>query len=84
MFTCDLGGSLNRIVHMYNYEDFDARDTARHGAAATPAWAEFVAASRAHLEGQASTTCTMLQHHAAALCTTLLEVLTTGCTERWL
>lgn len=52
MFTCDLGGSLNRLVHLYHYEDYDARDAARKAAAGTPEWRDFVDTSRQHLEQQ--------------------------------
>jgi hypothetical protein len=52
MFTCDLGGSLNRLVHLYHYEDYDSRDAARKAAASTPEWRDFVDTSRQHLEQQ--------------------------------
>lgn len=38
MFSCDTGGALNRVVHFYHYEDFDARDAARLAAAGNSEW----------------------------------------------
>lgn len=51
-FTCDTGGDLNKVTHMYSYRDLDAREEARQAASANPAWAEFVAKSRAHVVHQ--------------------------------
>jgi hypothetical protein len=53
-FTCDTGGALNRVVHLYYYEDLGARDSVRRAAAADPAWRAYVAASRAHVAAQRS------------------------------
>ena len=43
MFTCDTGGVLNRVVHLYHYNDFDHRDKVRSlvhwRPAAGPFWA---------------------------------------------
>lgn len=56
MFTCDTGGALNRVIHLYHYNDFDQRDLARRAAASTPAWSsEFIPNSREYVTHQEST-----------------------------
>lgn len=52
MFTCDVGGGLNRVVHFYHYKDFDQRDAMRAAAAKDPRWSAFVAESRKHVAAQ--------------------------------
>ena len=55
MFTCDTGGTLNRVLHFYHYDDFDQRDAARRAAAKTPAWSEkFLPTSRQWVSHQES------------------------------
>jgi NIPSNAP len=55
MFTCDTGGTLNRVIHLYHYNDFDQRDLARRAAANTPAWSsEFIPRSREYVAHQES------------------------------
>ena len=55
MFTCDTGGTLNRVIHLYHYNDFDQRDATRKTAANTPAWSsEFIPKSREYVAHQES------------------------------
>jgi len=55
MFTCDTGGALNRVIHLYHYKDFDQRDLLRRTAASTPAWSsEFIPKSREYVAHQES------------------------------
>lgn len=56
MFTCDTGGTLNRVLHFYHYDNFDQRDAARRVAAKTAAWSEeFLPSSRQYVSHQEST-----------------------------
>ena len=55
MFSTDTGDTLNRVVHMYHYPDWESRDAARRKAAQTAAWAtEFIPASREFVTHQRS------------------------------
>jgi hypothetical protein len=46
---------LNRVVHLYDYADFDARDECRRGAAASHAWQnEYLPISRNTVQDQSS------------------------------
>lgn len=54
MFTCDLGGTLNRVVHLYHYNDFDERDSTRRAAAQDPQWKQYVHDSRNFVAHQES------------------------------
>ena len=38
MFTCDTGGLLSRVVHLYHYNDFDHRDKHRAMTATNKEW----------------------------------------------
>ena len=53
MFTPDVGGELNKVVHFYAYESMGAREAARAAAAANADWAAYVDAGRHHLQKQA-------------------------------
>ncbi|GAB4816440.1 hypothetical protein N2152v2_003486 [Parachlorella kessleri] len=56
MFTCDTGGVLNRVVHLYHYRDFDHRDKHRAMSAANHDWQDgYLAHSRPCLLQQEST-----------------------------
>ena len=56
MFVCDTGGTLNRVLHFYHYDNFDQRDAARRTAAKTPAWSsDFLPKSRQYVSHQEST-----------------------------
>lgn len=55
MFTCDTGGTLNRVIHFYSYKDLAERDAARMGAAADEQWQqEYLARSRLTVAHQTS------------------------------
>lgn len=38
MFTCDAGGTMNRVVHFYHYEHLDQRDAIRAKLAGNEQW----------------------------------------------
>ena len=40
MFTCDTGGVLNRVLHLYWYSHYGQRDAARAAAAQSAEWQE--------------------------------------------
>ncbi|MEW5308020.1 MAG: hypothetical protein WDW38_000011 [Sanguina aurantia] len=54
MFTCDVGGSLLKVTHLYGYKDFDERDEVRAVAAANPEWTAYVKHSRQFISHQES------------------------------
>lgn len=55
MFTCDTGGVLNRVVHLYHYDNFAHRDKHRAMSAANKEWQEeYLAFSRPCLLSQES------------------------------
>jgi hypothetical protein len=51
-FTCDTGGELNRVTHLYAYADMAERAAVRAAAARDPAWAAYIAASRPFVHKQ--------------------------------
>lgn len=55
MFTCDTGGVVNRVVHLYTYADFDERDRCRRGSAGNAVWQEeYLPESRKCVQSQES------------------------------
>lgn len=55
-FSCDTGGVLNRVLHLYQYDDFDHRDRCRAAAGSNPEWQQdYLARSRLCVERQDST-----------------------------
>jgi hypothetical protein len=59
LFTVDTGdygngASLNTVVHLYAYDNFEQRDTTRRAAAANPTWQAYIAASRPFVARQES------------------------------
>lgn len=55
MFTCDTGGLLSRVVHLYHYNDFDHRDKHRAMTATNKEWQDdYLAFSRKCLITQES------------------------------
>ncbi|GBF99804.1 hypothetical protein Rsub_12557 [Raphidocelis subcapitata] len=54
MFTCDTGGELNVVTHLYAYESMAAREAARAAAAKDAQWVAYVDAGRQYMQKQAS------------------------------
>jgi hypothetical protein len=52
MFTCDTGGELNVVTHLYAYESMAAREVARAAAAKDAQWVAYVDAGRQHMQKQ--------------------------------
>eukprot|EP00198_Chlamydomonas_reinhardtii_P013896 XP_001703233.1 predicted protein [Chlamydomonas reinhardtii] len=46
MFTADTGGNVSRVVHMYHFENYSARDATRRAAAAHADWQRYTDAAR--------------------------------------
>lgn len=67
MFTCDTGGDLNKITHIYSYKDFDERDCLRTAAAKDPDWVKYVDESRQYVVHQES----KIMREATALYSTI-------------
>ncbi|PNH08905.1 Protein NipSnap 3A [Tetrabaena socialis] len=55
MFTADTGGNVSRVVHLYYFEDYHARDAARKAAAADAQWQRYTDAARTCLLAKEST-----------------------------
>eukprot|EP00887_Chlorella_sp_A99_P002796 scaffold6.g2796.t1 len=56
MWMCDTGGVLNRVLHLYQYGDFDHRDRCRSAAAASEEWQQqYLSHSRRAVAHQEST-----------------------------
>lgn len=51
MFTPDVGGVMNKIVHFYAWEDLDQRDQVRKTLGATEQWKQFLKDSRPQVMG---------------------------------
>eukprot|EP00879_Flechtneria_rotunda_P023623 GHRR01024994.1.p1 GENE.GHRR01024994.1~~GHRR01024994.1.p1 ORF type:complete len:220 (+),score=50.15 GHRR01024994.1:747-1406(+) len=54
MFTCDAGGDLNKVTHIYQYTDVEQRESTRAVAATNSQWQAFIDASRPHVAKQES------------------------------
>ncbi|KAF8071348.1 NIPSNAP3A [Scenedesmus sp. PABB004] len=54
MFTCDTGGDLNTVTHLYHYKDLAQREAVRAAAARDVGWQEFIDESRPHVARQSS------------------------------
>lgn len=55
MFTCDIGGTLNRVVHFYHYTSWEERDAARQAAAKDSQWQnEYIKVARDYVAHQES------------------------------
>eukprot|EP00201_Polytomella_parva_P000051 CAMPEP_0175039198 /NCGR_PEP_ID=MMETSP0052_2-20121109/401_1 /TAXON_ID=51329 ORGANISM="Polytomella parva, Strain SAG 63-3" /NCGR_SAMPLE_ID=MMETSP0052_2 /ASSEMBLY_ACC=CAM_ASM_000194 /LENGTH=236 /DNA_ID=CAMNT_0016300925 /DNA_START=115 /DNA_END=822 /DNA_ORIENTATION=- len=52
MFTCEVGDSLHRVVHFYNYKDFNERTERRGKIVSDPKWKEFLNLTRPHTARQ--------------------------------
>ena len=53
-FRTDLGGDVNRVTHVYRYENYDDRDRVRAVMAHDAAWLQFLRASKPALRSQHS------------------------------
>ena len=49
MFTCDVGGELNKVTHFYAYDNVAAREAMRKAAARDARWVAYVDAGRKHM-----------------------------------
>lgn len=53
MWTCDTGGVLNRVLHLYEYDNFDQRDSCRKATVDSVEWQQqYLANSRKAVEQQ--------------------------------
>ncbi|PNW75177.1 hypothetical protein CHLRE_12g516000v5 [Chlamydomonas reinhardtii] len=55
MFTADTGGNVSRVVHMYHFENYSARDATRRAAAAHADWQRYTDAARSCILTKEST-----------------------------
>ncbi|KAG2453692.1 hypothetical protein HYH02_001904 [Chlamydomonas schloesseri] len=55
MFTADTGGNVSRVVHLYHFEDYRARDATRRAAATNADWQRYTDAARSCILTKEST-----------------------------
>jgi len=54
MFTCDVGGDLNTVTHLYYYKDLEEREAIRAASKKNAQWLQFIAASKPMVAQQRS------------------------------
>lgn len=55
MFAADAGGNVSRVIHLYHFPDYNARDAARRAAAVNPCWQRYTDAARECIQQKEST-----------------------------